>query len=542
MKKYNLRRIASIALLGTAIATTGIVSSCSKFTELDPLASLSESTAFTTPANIELAANGVYQAAAIGTYNGGAGRGYPFGAANSQQGEMRGEDMVNLQQFFAITYESSITTVSANNVNHWEQLYALINQANVLIEGVNTAGAEGIIEADVAVRYEGEARFLRALAYHELLIHFCKPYADGNGSHPGVPYRTAAATSSTAVEEGLAMGRGTVAEVYTKLLEDLDFAEQNLPAIHPRIKIARATSGAAIAVKTRVKLHMKDYPGVIAEATKLGANATSGDFSSTIGGFKLEATPEGPFANYESNTESIFSIGNSFAANPGVNGAITAMYGPSSEGRNARDLIATSPNLYNASFWVDGDLRRENLHTRQSVGSYRLVFNAKYTDYGVNGDWNPIIRYAEVLLNAAEAYARDGNDGQALRLLNAVRDRSVPAAASFGTTPPADLIQAILNERRIEFTAEGRRWADIHRLVTDPQYGTGGIPAKILSSQIIPTGLANYDLATRPMVTPAHAAIPYSDFRFLWPIPESEVSSNSTLADQQNPGYADNTP
>lgn len=535
MKKYNLKRLASIALLGTAVATTSLVSSCSKFTELDPLTSLSESTAFTTADNIELAANGVYQAAAIGTYNGGAGRGYPFGAANSQQGEMRGEDMVNLQQFFAITYDATYTTASANNVNHWEQLYALINQANVLIEGVQKAGADGIIESGVATQYEAEGRFLRALAHHELLIHFSKPYADGKGSNPGVPYRTVAATSGSAVEEGLALGRGTVADAYTKILEDLDFAEQNLPTIHPRNKIARASAGAAIAVKTRVKLHMQDYPGVIAEATKLGANATSGDFVSPIGAYKLEATPEGPFVNQSGNTESIFSIGHSSISNPGVNGAITAMYGPSAE--SARDLIATSPNLYNADFWVDGDLRRENLHFRQEEGDYRLVFNAKYTDYGVNGDWNPIIRYAEVLLNAAEAYARDGNGPQALRLLNAVRDRSVPAGESFGTTAPADLVLAILNERRIEFTAEGRRWADIHRLVMDPQYSTGGIPGKVLSTQIVPTGLANYDLATRPTITPGRDAIPYSDFRFLWPIPVSELSSNPTLAQQQNPGY-----
>jgi len=207
----------------------------------------------------------------------------------------------------------------------------------------------------------------------------------------------------------------------------------------------------------------------------------------------------------------------------------------------ARDLIATNPNLYNAEFWVDGDLRRENLHYRQETGDYRLVFNTKYNDYGVFGDWNPIIRYAEVLLNVAEAYARQGNTAQALRLLNAVRDRSVPAEASFGDTAPADLIQAILNERRIEFTAEGKRWLDIHRLALDPDYGTGGIPAKVLSTQLTGTGggLALYDLTTRPYVEPALPAIPYSDFRFVWPIPTSELDSNPTLRGQQNPGWGD---
>ncbi|HRN47243.1 MAG TPA: RagB/SusD family nutrient uptake outer membrane protein, partial [Niabella sp.] len=66
----------------------------------------------------------------------------------------------------------------------------------------------------------------------------------------------------------------------------------------------------------------------------------------------------------------------------------------------------------------------------------------------------------------------------AFQLLNAVRNRSVPAADKY-TTEPSDLVLAILNERRIEFCAEGRRWPDIHRLVLDPVYKTNGIPAKI---------------------------------------------------------------
>ncbi|MBB5283830.1 hypothetical protein HNQ92_001956 [Rhabdobacter roseus] len=522
----NIGKVAKITLLGTFVA----ISSCDNFTELDPLAALSETTAFTSPASIELVANGVYQAAAVGFYEGGAGRGYPFGAAAIQQGEMRGEDMVNLQAFYDITYRALYTVASANNKNHWEQLYALINQSNILIDGVRRAGETGLISAQVAAQYEGEGRFLRALSHHELLIHFARPFADNNGASPGVPYRERPITSSVAVEEGLAQGRGTVAEAYAKLLADLDFAEQNLPATRTN-GIARATSGAAIALKTRVKLHMQDWAGVIAEGTKLGTNASTGTFTSPIGNYTLEAAPETPFVNYTNNRESIFSIANSANSNGGVNGALANMFGPSSLG--ARDLIATSPNLYNASFWVNGDLRRERLQVGQTTGSFAFYYTRKYRSYGVFADWAPVVRYAEVILNAAEAYARQGNSAQAFLLLNAVRNRSVPAEARF-TTAPADLVLAILNERRIEFTAEGRRWGDIHRLVLDPNYSTNGIPAKIEVSQLTN---ARYDLVNRPVLTPALPTIPYSDFRFLWPIPASEISVNPTLAGQQNPGY-----
>lgn len=521
----SLGQLAKLSLIGGLMA----LSSCQKFTELEPLASRSETTAFDSPATIELVANGMYQAAAVGTYNGGAGRGYPFGAAAIEQGEMRGEDMVNLQAFYEFTYRATYTTVTANNQNHWEQLYALINQANILIDGVKKAGASGTVSTQVAGQYEAEGRFLRALSHHELLIHFSRPFSEGNGSALGVPYREIPTTTLAAVADGLAQKRGTVAETYAKILADLDFAEANLPATRSGNGISRATSGAAIALKTRIKQHMMDWAGVIAEGTKLGTAASSGTFTSTVGGYKLEASPEIPFTSYTANTESIFSIANSAASNGGSNGALPTMFGPSTLG--GRDLVATSPNLYNASFWVTGDLRRNLLQVGQTTTSYPFYFNYKYRQYTTRADWAPIIRYAEVLLNVAEAYARQGNATQAFALLNAVRNRSVPAAERF-TTAPADLIQAILNERRIEFAGEGRRWPDIHRLINDSQYSTGGIPAKVEISQIT---RASYDLTNRPTIAGRIAAIPYSSFLFVWPIPLSETSVNPNL--EQNPKY-----
>jgi len=527
MKKNNRAGKLMLSLGILAIS----LNSCSKYTELTPLSSLSESTAFTSVGNIELVANGMYQAAAVGTYEGGAGRGYPFGAASIEQGEMRGEDMINLQAFYQFTYEATYSPSTANNKNHWEQLYALINQANVLITGVEGAIQNGVISQEDGNAYIAEGKFIRALSHHELLIHFSRPYADGNGSSMGVPYRTIAITNTDAMAEGATVDRGTVAQTYAKIIEDLDWAEQNLPATRTE-QISRATAGAAIALKTRVKLHMQDFTGVVLEANKLGASIPTGSFISPVGGYKLEADPTQPFTSYKANSESIFSIANSATSNGGVNGALANMFGPSS--KNARDLIATSPNLYNASFWLKDDLRR-NLQFRQSSGNYKLVFNTKYTDYGVFGDWAPIIRYAEVLLNAAEAYARQGNNTQALLLLNAVRDRSVPDGASYGTNQPSDLILTILNERRIEFTGEGRRWSDLHRLALDPVYGTGGIPGKVQAVQLTGGGLDNYDFVKQ--FEPAWKAIPYDDHRFLWPLPLTEITANPVLREQQNPGY-----
>jgi hypothetical protein len=78
--------------------------------------------------------------------------------------------------------------------------------------------------------------------------------------------------------------------------------------------------------------------------------------------------------------------------------------------------------------------------------------------------------------------------------------------------------------------AEGKRWGDIHRNVLDADYTTGGIPAKAVNGS---AGLAIYNCGAG--YTPGQAAIPYSDYRFIWPIPSDEVTQNPIIT--QNPDY-----
>lgn len=536
--KYQYNGNITKVVAGLLIVAAGL-SSCSKFTELTPKNQLADNTVFTDSAQVELALNGVYNAAAIGSYNDSytAARGYPFGAATIEQGEMRGEDMINLEGFYEITYKAQYSPTSANNVNMWVNLYALINQANTFIEGAQAAATKGIISSGKALQLEAEARFLRALAHHELLINFCRPYASKNGGEVGVPYRTIAMNSVSRIDEAMKVGRGTVAEGYDKLLADLDFAEANLNGA-TKFGYNHATKGAAIALKMRVKLHKGDYAGVIAEGTKLGTAVAGTSFNSPVNGYALSASPDEPFTKNDKNSESVFSIANSALANGDTNGALPSMFLPSTSG--GRGLVATSPNLYNAAFWAEDDLRRSLLQIKQTttkdgkpVDNY--YFSYKYRDGLNKSDWAPIIRYAEVLLNAAEAYARTGNTAQAFALYNAVRNRSLPATSPNRiTTPPADMILAILNERRVEFAGEGRRWPDIHRLALDPVYSAKGIPAKVLKSDLKTDG-SDYNVVTKPVVKASYNAIVYTDHRFIWPIPSTETASNPNL--KQNPEY-----
>jgi len=168
-----------------------------------------------------------------------------------------------------------------------------------------------------------------------------------------------------------------------------------------------------------------------------------------------------------------------------------------------------------------------------------MKFTGKYKDDTNYTDASPMMRYAEVLLNIAEAYARNNNVAEGLKYLNLVRDRALAdkATQSYKASDFADnvaLLKAILAERRIELNMEGRRWPDIHRLQQCPHFPIAGIPAKHANAN---PAAASYELGTEYSGPYGVAAKPYDDFKFIWPIPLIELNANPTLRNQQNPGY-----
>ena len=423
---------------------------------------------------------------------------------------------------------------TANNVSYWADSYRLINRANIVIKGVTDAVSNGVITEAQGNIYLGEAHFFRAITHLELLFHFSRPYKfTANASHAGVPYRETAFTTVDAVDEGTLQSRNTVADCYSKIIADLDFAEANLPSkgsVSGNAKITRASKGAAIAYKTRVYLHMWDFAKLITEASKLLALTGSDAYAIT-------ADPNTPFASGYSNSESVFSIENSASNNPGVNAALAQMF-------KRRQLVNVSPIIWRNFSWLEDDIRRNSTSGGLIVDASGVIYTNKYKDDVNSSDPAPVIRYAEVLLNLAEAYCRTGDmagspDANALLYLNMVRDRSLasPATQSYTAANFADntaLLGAILTERRIEFVCEGRRWPDIHRLQYCPYFPIDGIPAKLANA------MPKADLYTLGTPYPGPfgvAAIPGSDYRFLWPIPQAEVDINPTLQEEQNPGW-----
>ena len=181
--KKGYKFILSLGLLGTLGTACDV-------TDLQPIADLSETTAFETPERIELAVTGVYDGAQSGFYAGGAVRGYPFGAAHLQQGDMRGEDMVSVAAFYGITYDGTYDAATPNNGFFWQTIYAMVNRANVVIEGIRSAPTNAALTQELKNSYEAELRFLRAVGHFYLLVNFSRPFSDNpNAADRGVPYR-----------------------------------------------------------------------------------------------------------------------------------------------------------------------------------------------------------------------------------------------------------------------------------------------------------------------------------------------------------------
>jgi hypothetical protein len=469
------------------VVTTGCLMSCQKDNWLNPqlTTAISDATAFDTKDRVAQQVNALYASVKSGLY---------LGSRYIVYNDIRAEDYNNLRTNGVTGLQTwNHTLVASTNevANVWGAAYSAINQANVFLEGMAGKG-NTVVGSTLAANYNGEARFVRAMCYYDLLQLYARPYWDGNGSKPGLPLRLKANKSSGDND----LARSTVQQVYDQILQDLDFAEQNLPASYADAltSTTRVHKNTAIALKVRVNLSMRRYAQAITEANKIVSAAAPFKAASGVA-HELQANIKNVFTTF-TTTESIFSL--PFTANnlPGTQNSLCFYFGPAPAGGSEYPLISTGI-LGRPEFKAD-DKRRTDL----LVVSTGNTWVNKYPTGPVNTDYAPIIRYSEVLLSLAEAIARttSGVDARALAILNAVHVRSQPTAftaADFANNQA--FIDAILMERRIEFMGEGRRSPDLLRL---------GLP--------IP-GKANV-----PTIATTQA-------EYIWPIPDGEILNNKLM-------------
>jgi hypothetical protein len=457
-----------------------------------PQTQVTDASAFDTPSRILNQVLSLYGALKSGQFYGGRAIVY---------GDIRGEDFINETTNLvtaADVWNNNPTNSATAVVNLWSQAYYTINICNIFLEGMAAKG-NTVVSAALAANYNGEAKLIRALCYYTLLQYYARPYADGNGSKPGVPLRLTAIKGAGSSD----LARSTVAEVYAQILKDLNEAETALPLTNGSAvnNTTRAHRNTAIALKTRVYLSMQQYNNVITEANKI-VSATAPFTAATGVAHALQANIANVFTSY-TTTESILSLPMSATAgdNPGTQNQLGFYFynngsvGSAEFSMNANGIIANTN-------WSATDRRRSFIYKNPVTNKNYL---AKYTAPSPYTDYAPVIRYAEVLLNLAEARVRSTNtvDAQAVALLSAVRNRS-DAAITYTTANFANaaaLTDAIMLERRIEFVGEGLRNGDLLRLLQT-------IPAKGSAAAKAP-----------------------ADQGYIWPISNTELSLNKLCTD-----------
>lgn len=374
-------------------------------------------------------------------------------------------------------------TIESNNgiiADYYRSMYDAIFRANTVLENL------GVASAGVAGQFEGEAKFVRAYAYFQLV----RLYGD-------VPLIDAVVAP---LETEKQFTRVSTDQIYNLIVSDLQTAAANLDNSYR----TRASRAAAQGLLAKVHLTLGNY----SEARTL--------CESVVGsGYSLESNFKDVFYN-ESNNETIFAIGyipddandsqNFSAEFLNAVGRTTGVNYPTVEAVAAFE--AGGGNRSEFSYRVDA-LQNEFFQTVKYLpnGDDALGIAATSGDPTLAGnDWI-VLRYADVLLMHVESIMGTSgmtNDGAALASFQAVRNRA-------GLTDVVQLITKddLLNERRVELAFENQRLFDLIRF---------GVAQNVLTDFAANNGFA------------------FTANDLLLPIPDGEIGlSNGVLT--QNPGY-----
>lgn len=434
------------------------LSSCKEeFLEKSPQGELTQENFPSTPADALAATNAVYEVLRYGTYHRGF---YPLDDIMSDdalKGSSPGDLVADLQPFDV--FDHNVTNPFI--LNWWRALYTGVRRANVVIDRIPS------VEMDEKLKnsFIGEAIFLRALYYSDL----AKAYG-------GVPLVTKSEVRTD-------FTRATLAQTYDFIEADLRKAIEALPekSEYSEENLGRATKGAAKALLARVYLYQQEYDSAAYYAEEVINSQQYG----------LENTFESAFTTEtEFGLESVFEAGGI-----GVQGGVTAgnndyTTGQGVRGTPNRGIGANRPSMALINSFEPGDPRMQAtvIFVGEVLDGIKIIGDSQTPDTTATGQietynqkiWTPgttpfsntehnrrLIRYAEVLLIAAEALNRNGNVPQALIYMNEVRERARegnPGILPDITETNPDLLEdLILRERRYELAMEGHRFWDVVR-------------------------------------------------------------------------------
>lgn len=492
-----MKNITIILLLSITILFTG----CKDFLDVKPQGLITQQAFPTTPEDALLATNGVYASLRSWHYHSG---GYPILdiiSDDTRKGSNPNDQASNLNPYDNFTF----TTTQDGLDRWWATLYEGIKRANVVLEKVPSI----IMDEELKNRYLAEASFLRALYYFDLVRAW-----------GGVP-------KVTSVTPPIKVERSSATEIYSLIISDLEFAIAHLPnkSAYSSNDLGRASLGAAHSLLAKVYLFTKDFEQAEIHALEVINGTEFYDLEPDFANANSKWGEHGIESVFEIGAmETEGNIGNQYANTQGVRGTPNRGWGFNRPTQNLRfsfeegdprldaTIIDLGEILDGVEILGDGTTPDVTLDENGNVIEVEC-YNQKVwipgsstnTQFGHN---RRIIRFADVLLMAAEALNENGKPGDALIHLNRVRQRARHGnndiLPDVTVTAKDDLRNLILRERRHELALEGHRFWDLVR-----------------------TGKANEVLGPLGFISGQHE---------LMPIPQNEIDiSQGSLT--QNPNW-----
>ncbi|MDV6168565.1 RagB/SusD family nutrient uptake outer membrane protein [Flavobacterium sp. DG1-102-2] len=396
---------------------------------------------------------------------------------NTFSGGADANDVIGWQQ----VDEMAHTSVNSNIRDVWNWMFAGVNRASYILEFKDKTDFEG--KAQIIA----EARFLRAYYQFELVKWF-----------GGIPMKGDARFE---LGDETTIQRSPVADVYAAIENDLTLAIADLNPVAPQV--GRVTKGAAQALLGKVYLFQGKYDQA---GPMLDNVINSGMYQLAK---ESNAAAKDKYSNLfeeiaENGIESVFEVQYTDVEGAGF-GCLQCSEGNVAVGfsgpRSYTGPMFTPGFSFNVptpagvAIFEDGDTRRDVtildmpkwIAANPGAGyvpAYKDTgyFNRKYIPRvrrdeaaGDRNLTNPnnyrAIRYADVLLMAAEAFSQTNNAGKAQSYVNEVRRRAFGNNNHDITSSGAQLTQDILDERQRELFGEGHRFFDLVR--------TGQAAAKI---------------------------------------------------------------
>lgn len=505
---YKKNIITKISILGILVLN---FASCKKVLDKNPLDQISSPTFWKTQDDADMALAGCYSRLNTPAYKFNQIMWAILAGDASEAAQSLGAASVGTLA------QGTITSTSGGLVSDiYTQSYAGIASCNYFLENIDKVP----ISDEIKARYKGEVRFLRALFYFTL-----------SDFYGGVPLLTKPVT----IEEAKTK-QATKEEVMTQVLADLDDAIANLPNTDYSAT-GHAVKGSALALKSRVLLFKEDWPGAATAAKQViddGKFSLYNNFRNLFLTVGQSNNPEVIFSTRFLNPDNFSDqdiqlqwwgvinprqeLVDAFECTDGLPISSSPLYNPANWKLNRDPRLLLTVKLFeDPAVKASGQVVPYNYNAPSSTGYEPNKFidvEQLPIDYSTKSeqDWI-LIRYAEVLLNYAEAQNEaSGPDATVYDAINEVRARPGVDMPPLPAGLTKDQMRTrIWQERRVELALEGQRYGDIKRWKLAETYiptltDAGGVQRKFDPTK-----------------------------NYVFPFPQSEIDVNPSL--EQNPNY-----